>query len=294
MNTDPINASSDCSLSGMFTAHYKSVAERAEEHEIVRQSSDYQAQLSFLRKTVMDLVRSVRLCEVAASRWNEFHQNYLLPTYVDDIVEAALTAQLAIENGALNPARRELRYMLEVAVNIAYVDEIRAKDSFNDRTNYYRGKSANKSNVDHVFDLPLRMLGDQKALFATSVRNAWVKASNYVHLTKRRVDEKLQLRENGVTLGFETTEMLSQVVADVHEACSIVMVLTFETIGPSFTGDILVDELDEQDGWAFHANGFIAKIDSYFDYKYERKDQLDQLIQRRQRRVLFPISAPNA
>ncbi|QVK23304.1 hypothetical protein KHX94_00205 [Shewanella dokdonensis] len=69
-----------------------------------------------------------------------FWKKYLLPRHFDDIVEAALTAQLAVENGALNPARRELRYMLEVAVNVAYVDEIRAKDSFDERVAFYRGK----------------------------------------------------------------------------------------------------------------------------------------------------------
>jgi hypothetical protein len=131
-------------------------------------------------------------------RWSEFHGNYLLPRHVDDIVEAALTAQLAIENGALNPARRELRYMLEVSVNIAYVDEVKAKESYDDRTKFYRGKGVNKSNVDHVFDLPLRLLGDHKASFATAVRDAWIKGSNYVHLTKRRIDEKLHLRDQGV------------------------------------------------------------------------------------------------
>ncbi|WP_162619765.1 hypothetical protein [Salinicola acroporae] len=98
-----------------------------------------------------------------------------------------MTAQLAVENGALNPARRELRYMLEVAVNVAYVDEIRAKDSFDERVAFYRGKKVSKSNVDHVFELPLRLFGKQKNNFATSVRSAWVRASNYVHLTKEEL-----------------------------------------------------------------------------------------------------------
>lgn len=295
MKINPADVHSDSSIPEMLNTHHKKIMERAEAHEIVRQSLDYQSEISFLRKTVLDLIHSIRLCEFAATRWSAFHENYLLPTYVDEIVEAALTAQLAIENGALNPARRELRYMLEVVVNIAYVDEIRAKDSFNERTSYYRGKGVNKSNVDHIFDLPLRLLGDQKASFSASVRNAWVKASNYVHLTKRRVDEKLKLRDQGATLGFETTEMLKQVVADVHEACSIVMVLMFETIGPSFTGDILVTgALDERDDWAFHASGYIAVVDSFFDYKHERQESLNELVQRRNRRIRFPISVAGA
>lgn len=262
---------------------------KTHEREILR-SPEYQLELSFLRRTVLDLARSIRLCEFAASRWHEFNTSYLLPSYLDDIIEAAMAAQVAIENGLLNTARRELRYMLEVAVNIAYVDEIKAGESFEDRINYYRGKGVNKSNVDHVFDLPLRMLGDQKHSFACSVRSSWVKASNYVHLTKRRVDEKLQLREQGISLGFETTAMLKNVVADVHEVCSIVMVLTFETIGPPFTGDLLVDVLDQNDDWTLHASGYVALVDSYFDYKHERQKELEKHVNRRNRRIRFPVS----
>ena len=265
------------------------VKRKSAEHEKLRSSEEYQSELWFLRRTIQDFIRTIRICEIAASRWQDFGDKYLLPRHFDDIVEAALTAQLAIENGALNPARRELRYLLEVAVNVAYVDEVRAKDSFDDRVAYYRGKRVKKSNVDHVFELPLRLLGDHKKKFAASVQSAWVRASNYVHLTKRRIDEKLRLREEGVVIGMETVEMLRDVVSEVHEACSFVVALTFETIGPSFTGDLLVDSLDEQDQWAFHSNAYIAVIDSYFDYKHERKERLEKIGQRRESRIKYPI-----
>ena len=268
---------------------FNDVSEMAEAHERVRMSAGYRAELLFLRRIVRDLIHSLRLCKFVASRWREFHENYLLPRHIDELVEAAMTTQLAIENGALNPARRELRYMLEVAVNMAYVDEVRGGDSYDDRTKYYRGKRVNKSNVDHIFELPLRLLGDHKASFAMAVRDAWVKGSNYVHLTKRRIDEKLYLRDQGISLGFETTEMLKDMVVDVHEVCSIVMILMFETIGPGFTGDVLL-ELDSVDDWAFYASGYIALVDSYFDYKHERREQATELVQRRKRRIRFPVA----
>lgn len=106
------------------------VERKSAEHEKLRNSEEYESKLGFLRRTIRDLMRTLTACEIAASRWQEFGDKYLLPRHFDDIAEAALTAQLAIENGALNPARRELRYMLEVAVNVAYVDEVRGKDSF--------------------------------------------------------------------------------------------------------------------------------------------------------------------
>ncbi|MCD6616814.1 hypothetical protein MC64_020930 [Aeromonas caviae] len=265
------------------------VEKKSSEHEKLRASEEYQSELAFLRQTVRDLIHTLRLCEFAASRWQDFGEKYLLPRHFDDIVEAALTAQLAVENGALNPARRELRYMLEVAVNVTYVDEVRAKDSFDERVAFYRGKKVNKSNVDHVFDLPLRLFGEHKNEFATSVRSAWVRASNYVHLTKRRIDEKLRLREQGISLGMETVDMLKDIVSEANEVCSIVVALTFETIGPSFTGDLLVDSLDEQDEWAFHANGYIALIDSHFDYKHERQGRLEEIHQRRENRIKYRV-----
>ncbi|MBQ1782663.1 MAG: hypothetical protein II007_03330 [Gammaproteobacteria bacterium] len=269
-------------------------ARMSKEHGELRSSSEYALELSRLRKTIHDLIQTLRLCSLATSRWSHFSENYLLPRHLDDIVEAALSAQLSIENGALNPGRRELRFMLEVIVNIAYVDEFRAEDTFEERISYYRGKAVKKSNVDHIFELPLRLLGDHRELFAKSVQSAWVRASNYVHLTKRRIDEKLRLRDECVVLGMETIEMLKDIVSEVHEACTIVILLTFETIGPSFTGDLLVDNLDSNDSWIFHLSKYMAIVDSHFDYKHERKSRLNEHIARRNARIKFPVTPIDA
>lgn len=278
----------DRTISELIEHREQAIASRASEHDALRESPEYRAELGTMRTAVRHFAESLRMLDFVATRWSAYKENYLLPVYFDEFVEAALTAQLAIENGALNPARRELRYMVEVAVNIAYVDETRSGGSFDERTTYYRSKEVRKQNADHVRDLPLRMLGAYGPLFADSVVQAWVKASNYVHLTKRRVDEKLKLRQQGVTLGFETLAMLQSVVADLHEACSLVLVLNFETIGPLFTGDVMV-ALEDRDDWAFHASGWIALIDSYFDKKYERANYLDSLLQKRAGRIRFPL-----
>lgn len=267
---------------------------KAEEHEKLRNSEEYQKELTFLKKTVHDLIQTLKLSEVAASRWVHFTEHYLLPRHFDELVEAAITAQLAIENGALNPARRELRYMLEVAVNIAFVDEQKGKETFDEKIKFFKSKHVKKRNVDHIFELPLRLLPKHKAIFANSVRDAWVKATNYVHPTKRRMDEKLALREQGIIIGMESIEMMQSIVADVHEVCTIVMVLAFETIGPSFTGDLLVDNLDQFDDWLFNKSEFIALIDSYFDYKHERQHRLESHAERRQNLVKYWINQTDA
>jgi hypothetical protein len=256
------------------------------DHENVRQSSEYQKSLAYLRRTIEGLHKTFQICEFAATRWPVYAERYLFPRHKDDIGEAAVAAQLAIENGALNSARRELRYMLEVAVNTAFVDEVASDGDVEARLAFFKGKGVKKQNVDHIRDLPLRMLADKREKFVDVTRLAWVNSSNYVHLTKRRIDEKVKLRAEGIRLGFETAQMLAAVVQEVHDACSIVVVLAFETIGPNFTGDILVTGgLDNNDAWPFQNNEFIAAIDSYFDYKHERQAGLEKYVTRRERRV---------
>lgn len=270
-----------------FDSARKDLLADAMEFEEAYRQHDYQISIEKLRKTVRALHQTLDICEFAPTRWADYHQKYLWPRHKEEIGEAAVVAELAIENGALNSARREMRFMLEVAVNTAFVDETAASLDLEERIHFYRGKQVNKSNVDHVRQLPLRMLAEsQRPEFRQATLGAWANASNYVHLTKRRIDEKVKLRTQGVRLGFETPEMLAGAVQSLHDACSIVVVLAFETIGPSFTGDLLVDGgLDASDDWPFHQNRFVAAIDAHFDYKRERQAGLQEHMARRQRRL---------
>lgn len=274
-------------MKSQFDSARKDLLADATEFEDAYKQRAYEISLEKLQKTVRALNRTLDLCEVAATRWEGYHEMYLWPRHKDEIGEAAVVAELAIENGALNSARREMRYMLEVAVNTAFVDEAAAPLDLEGRIQFYRGKQVNKSNVDHVRQLPLRMLAESlRPEFREATLSAWVNASNYVHLTKRRIDEKVRRRAEGVRLGFETPEMLADAVQSLHDACSIVVVLAFETIGPSFTGDLLVaGGLDGIDDWPFHQNRFVAAIDAHFDDKHERQPGLQEHSARRQRRL---------
>ncbi|WP_396268578.1 hypothetical protein [Ideonella sp.] len=276
---NPFNHIIDAAREGLL-------ADEMEFEEAYKQPA-YQVSLQKMRKTVQALHQTLGLCDFAATRWADYHEKYLLPRHKDEIGEAAVMAKLAIENGALNSSRREMRYMLEVAVNTAFIDETAAPQDLEGRIQFYRGKQVCKNNVDHVRQLPLRMLTEsQRQAFREATSAAWVDASNYVHLTKRRIDEKVKQRAEGVRLGFETPEMLAGVVHSLHDACSIVVVLAFETIGPDLTGDLLVDgRLDTFDDWPFHQNRFVAALDAHFDYRHERQSGLQEHIARRQRRL---------
>ena len=67
---------------------------------------------------------------------------------------------------------------------------------------------------------------------------AWSRATQYVHPTPQQLREKLAFRERGVTPGCETVEQFQACVDELFYAESIILVLAFHAIGPSFTGDI--------------------------------------------------------
>ena len=269
----------------MMPARYAQAA-LALEQESVHESAEYQEAIASIRNTVVGLFKTLNLCEFAAARWPAYQERYLFPRHVDDIGEAALTAQLAVEKGALNATRCELRYMLEVAVNTAFVDEAKSDRDLDGRLSFYMSNAVKKQNIDHVRDLPLRMLSDSREEFMDETLKAWVRSTNYVHLTKRRIDEKITLRAEGVRIGFETPEMVATVATEVHKVCRIIIVLAFETIGPAFTGDILVNGgLNYYEAWPFHTNRFVAEVDAHFDYRHERQESLPDHIRRRERRL---------
>ena len=228
--------------------------------------------------------QTLRTAMLTATRAPNFVDNSFLLRNVDDLASSAVMAAFAFREGGLNAGRRELRFLLELAVQAAYVDETSGKADFTTKIELFdRRKKPNS--VDHVKDLGLQLLGDKRDRFVRHVVRSWARTSEYVHPTRKQLEEKLDLRARGISPGFETADELRICADALFHACAIGIVLTFHVVGQSFTGDMLVDGLDAADGWPFHASPFIAKVDAAFDYKHERQARLGEIASRRSARV---------
>jgi hypothetical protein len=265
--------------------HRSTQKRRTDAHADLRASQSYSDQSVRLRRILAAFLGTLQQSALVVTRWERFTEHSFLLRHFDDIGEAAVMATLAIENGALNPARREMRHMLEVTVSAAYVDETVSDADFDGRVAFFKSGRVSVRNVDQVAELPFRLLGGEKAAFIQATKDAWVHATHYVHPTKKRLDEKLRLRAGGIALGFETPEMVTAVIDDLFRVFGLIIVLTFETIGPMFTGDLMVDGLDNDDTWPFHADRYVAQVDAHFDYKFERQAELPRIRQRRESRL---------
>lgn len=256
---------------------------RRRDHEELRNGEEYRAETTRLAKTTNGFLQTLNSCWLFATRDADLTAKSIFLRNLDDMGQAVVVASLALQEGALNSGRRELRFLLELAVQSLFVDQQMVSAPFGQRLEFFKRQVTNRS-VVHVKDLDLPLLGDEDG-FRKEVTTAWAAASNYVHPTKQQLDERLQWRADGVTLGFETAEHLRTCVNEVFRAASIGVVLTFHAMDRASTGDLLVDGLDQVDMWPFHRYPFIAQIDESFDYKHERKEVLDIVRARRARRL---------
>lgn len=271
-------------LVAVLRGQAEEVALRGEAHAVLRETPEYRAQLERMQRDAMAFADTLRTAMLTATRAPNFVDNSFFLRNIDDLASSAVMAAFAFREGGMNAGRRELRFLLELAVQATYVDETSGAADFATKIELFdRRKKPNS--VDHVKDLDLPLLGDARERFTRHVVRSWARASEYVHPTRRQLEEKLALRARGISPGFETADELRVCADALFHACAIAVVLTFHVVGPSFTGDMMVDGLDTADAWPFHASPFVARVDAAFDYKHERQARLGEIVARRASRV---------
>ena len=267
-----------------FRARATDVQRRRDMHEVERESREYKQAATRIQQSAMGFASTLELCVVAATRAPNFVERSIFLRSVDDLASSGIMAAFAFGEGGLNAGRRELRFLLELAVQAAYTDSQMGNADFDTHVAFFERKTKHNS-VDHITDLEFPMVGDMEADYRAAVTRAWATASSYVHPTPKQLREKLQLRAKGISPGFETAQELTQCADALFDAAALVVVLAFHVVGPSFTGDLIVDGLDGRDEWPFHASRFVAAVDASFDYKHERQSRLEDLQARRAARL---------
>lgn len=279
----------DDPLLAMLRSHAEETARRSEAHAALRESPEYRAQVERMQRDALAFAQTLQTAMLATTRAPNFVDNSFFLRNIDDIASSAVMAAFAFREGGLNAGRRELRFLLELGVQAAYVDEQSASADFATKIEVF-ARIKKPNSVDHIKDLALPMLGDARDRFTRHAVRSWARASAYVHPTRKQLEEKLALRARGISPGFETHDELRVCADALFHACAIGVVLAFHVVGQAFTGDMLVDGLDLADGWPFHASPFVAKVDAAFDYKHERQDRLAEVAARRAARVRDDIA----
>jgi hypothetical protein len=243
----------------------------AEAHAVVRASEPYQAQLRELAALTKGFVHAVRLAWFASTR-DPSSPEWLFWRFIDDLVASAIGIALLVHDGVDRPARRELRFMLELVVRNLYVDTQFAtrETPLSTRMAYVEHKLGS-DDVALLAHMPLsRYLGDPEA-FKQETRRLYGELSRFTHPTHEQLAQQLDEADRGIYVGFETAAELESFTDLLRRTYDILLVFVFEALGPTSTGDVYTQALDDWAEWPFHATTYTPEVSRTFDYKVERQ-----------------------
>jgi hypothetical protein len=259
-------------------------AARAETHAVIRASAPYQAQLQALVALTDGFVQAVRLAWFASTR-DPSSPEWLFWRFTDDLLASAIGIARLVTDGVDRPARRELRFMLELVIRNLYVDTQFAtrQTPFSARMAYVEHKLGT-DDASLLGGMPLSLYVAAPESFKAEVRRLYGELSRFTHPTHEQLAQRLAAAERGVYIGFETAAELESFTNLLRRTYDILLIFVFEALGHDATGDVYIQALDDLTAWPFHATKYTPEVGRTFDHKLERQDKKGTMaIERRQR-----------
>jgi hypothetical protein len=233
----------------------------------------YLAAVSFIAQ---DTARDVR-----------YWDNHLLSYLVHEFLQSTLAIITLGTEGMLNVAKREVRFILEASIKLCLVQQNDYTSTIAEKMHRFDKELASQR-ISIKNNLKLKLLpGDLRDLFGDEVGRVYGLTSSYVHLTPSQIAERITAVDAGRIGGKESAPDFEALTALVERGLAISLVLLFHSVPEYVAGDWLVEPNGSTTSWLFTESRFIAGIDSYFDYKAERQEEIDAIKAARARGVRF-------
>lgn len=221
------------------------------------------------------------------SRDPAFRDNDVLSYLAQDFLQSALAVIILPREGVLNAAKRELRFLLEASVKLAYVQqEGSGKTVLEKLARFDAELSSAKITIKKTLSLEL-LPEAMREPFRVEVGRLFKLTSDYVHLSPLQIQESIGAAQAGVTAGLERPSDVEALTAIVERVLAASLVLLFNSMPYWVAGDWLVEHDGSSPTWHFARSRFMAAMDSEFDYKHERKAKLEKIVAERQARITF-------
>jgi hypothetical protein len=216
-------------------------------------SPAYQSELKFISRITNDIILLLSMCLSYSGRAGEYSENSLVVRSTDDLAQSVLAAWHLVQQGLINPVKRELRYIIESSVKYLYVDQqTEGGKTIPKLTKRLDFLDANvNSSIDVREQLKLNALHPSDAKqFIDELYDIYRDCCAYVHVSRRQIEERLKLIEKGRSYGFETAEELRKIGRLMFRVYDVALTLYFHGYDLSMTGDLFIEFLDERPEYA--------------------------------------------
>jgi hypothetical protein len=247
----------------------------------------YEEESKLLAKINNDFLSFLWFCVQDTGRDVNFWDNHLLSYVSQDILQSCSSIHWLAYEGVTNPCKRELRFLIELAIKQCYIEQEMPHASIADKLVQYR-TLLDGPNISIKSKIRLPLLPDsERDAFLEDIGRSYGCSSKYVHLTTQQVEERIALVKRGITVGKEGIVEIKEMIDLIRKCYALILVFIFHSVTSDVAGDWLVDSDGSSNKWYFGKSKYIALIDSYFDYKHERQSKIGVVQSLRKRTIEF-------
>ncbi|MGE5648311.1 MAG: hypothetical protein ACM336_21235 [Acidobacteriota bacterium] len=234
-----------------------------------------------------EYLAALRFIVADAGRDPSFSTNHLMSYLAQDFIESAVAVTFLGGQGALNVAKRELRFILESSVKMCFVQQQSYASTIEEKLARF-DRHLTSPSISIKRDLNIGMLpSESKEPFNEEIGRLYGETSGYVHLTTKQIMERIAAVDQGRTVGHTSADEEAKFAVLVSRSYAASLVLLLHSVPDYVAGDWLVDSDGSTVESYFLGSKFVAGIDAHFDYKHERQSRLPLITAERASRVLF-------
>lgn len=249
---------------------------KIEEHQKLLVSDKYREQSTHLQRLIEGAVEALQTSWIMSTRSSTLSDETLTFRFIDDAIFSIVGIGNLISNGAHNPARREMRYLLESVCKHYHVDAspLVSGSPLEDKLVELK-VNVPRSSIDFVDGQDFYSLDRAKANeLQAELKDMFATSCKYVHRSREQIDEYLAGVKNGTSPGFESVAEFKTMNREFARLCDAVIFLTLAVLGPSgLAGDLFVHSFDQNKSWPYHKTKYCKALSEHYNYKAERRSK---------------------
>lgn len=244
-----------------------------ESHTALRRSRGFATASRRSETLVADYALGLHAISLMSTRSSAYGQALLSLKMLDLLLESAISTLSLIREGMLNPARREMRFLLEASIKAWWCDSVEPSGGVQNKIEFLNdlGSARFREVIDtlnpRLLDEPTR-----KNLVQIII-NLYALLSTHVHASTVGISVNLNRLRRGEYVGFEAIADINRVNELFARVLDISLAAVFESFDAALLGDVFVQVFDDNPKWTFHKTLFVKNISAHYDYKAERQQQ---------------------
>lgn len=250
-------------------------------------SSEFKKEISNIFLVSRSFLNGISFIAMNSARDPNFFNENLLSYLSQDLLQSVYAIATLTDNGMQNAAKRELRFILETAIKLCYIQQEQGAMAISEKLTTFK-EELNSPSISLKNRINLSLIPtEHHAMLLEETGRIYGQTSSYVHLSAAQVIERISAVNAGHTSGKESIESTKELISLSERALALSLVFIFHSIPKWVVGDFMIETSTALPDWHFLGSKYIAMIDANFDYKHERQKNLQEFIAARTQAVKF-------